>query len=157
MFLRQLNKICVFNFFQCHCLNVWIRETYSFMRHVDFRFYVVLESSTSHITNDWAMCCNDNVARRRQRRRSSKRLLFLFSLSVSFVLDIYFRPTIAIYNYPILYAVKLRRAKVNKTVGSGVSLFFLFLVRIRSSFFFGTQMLTTFVTQTYFDRSITNG
>lgn len=150
-FYDNWTKLCTtFHVSLSQC--VWIRATHSFMRHVDFRFYVVLESSTPHITNDWAMCCNSDND---DSSDSGDGHPSTFSSSFSFVLKILW-PAIATCNYPILYAVKLRRAKVNKTVGSCVFFLCFFFVFSRSpSVRVFAQMLTTFVTETYFDRSIT--
>lgn len=67
------------------------------------------------------MCCNDNFADDDDDVGHPSAFSSSFSFCLLFL--IYFRQTISIYNYHILYAVTLRHAKVNKTVGSRVSLF----------------------------------
>lgn len=77
-------------------------------------YFVEFASSTSRITNDWAMCYSDK--RQRLVHQSTPHRFQPEELS----------PTVPIYNCSILYAIKLRRAKVNKTVGSRLFSFFLF-------------------------------
>lgn len=128
--------------FMRHCSNVWVIVTHTIFIYVacrHFWFNVVFESSTSHITNDWAMCCNDNEL------VTHSCLFYLYRFRPEEL-----SPTIAIYNYSILYAMKLRRAKVNETVGSHL---FSFLSYVCPSVSFSiwiftlAQMLTVFATE----------
>lgn len=125
--LRQLKQI-VCNF-SCAIVSMCESKKYT---HTDTRItFIYATCRFSVLCSTWVINVThykwlSNVLQRQRKRR--RRVTRMYSLPLSPLFAKILCPAIAICNYPILYAVKLQHAKVNKTVGSLLLLLFVFFV-----------------------------